>query len=80
MFSFLQDSNMSTDYKIVIVSRDDSEEPKFTIPSKLSLDETANAGHEILNGSHEQKLSINNFTTNAERRALSDRSEANLLV
>lgn len=74
---------MLTDYKIDILGRHDSEEePELsTLPSKLSLDGKANAGHKILNGIHEQrKTSINNFATNAERRALSDRCEANLLV
>lgn len=70
---------MSKDYKIDIIGRRHSEdEPELgTLPSKLSLDEKANAGH----GIHEQgPISIDNFATNAERRALSDRYGANLLV
>ncbi|KAJ1441866.1 Sugar phosphate transporter domain [Sesbania bispinosa] len=67
---------MSSDFKLDIVTQHDLEEPGLstTINSKLSLDEKATTVHTIFNGIHEQgKLSINNFATNTERRALNDR-------
>ncbi|XP_061373426.1 GDP-mannose transporter GONST2-like [Gastrolobium bilobum] len=68
--------DMSSDFKLDIVTQHDSAEPGLstTMSSKLSLDEKANAVHTIFNGVHEQgKLSINNFAINTERRALNDR-------
>ncbi|XP_019418344.1 PREDICTED: GDP-mannose transporter GONST2-like isoform X2 [Lupinus angustifolius] len=56
---------MSSDYKLDIVTHHDHQEPGLstTISSRQSLE-----------GIHEQgNMSINNFTTNAERRALNDR-------
>ncbi|OIV95559.1 hypothetical protein TanjilG_02914 [Lupinus angustifolius] len=55
---------MSSDYKLDIVTHHDHQEPGLstTISSRQSLE-----------GIHEQgNMSINNFTTNAERRALND--------
>ncbi|XP_054819735.1 GDP-mannose transporter GONST2-like isoform X2 [Prosopis cineraria] len=66
---------MSTDYKIDIGRHGFKEEPELSIlPSKLLLDEDADAVHENLNGIREQeKISINNYSTNADRRASNDR-------
>lgn len=72
---------MSSDFKLDVVTQHDSEEPGLstTISSKL-LDEKANTVHTIFNGIREQgKLPMNNFATSAERRALNDRCETNLL-
>ncbi|KAI9109172.1 hypothetical protein K1719_019795 [Acacia pycnantha] len=68
-------SNMPNDYKIDIGRHGFKEEPEVRIlPSKLLLDEEANAVRGNLIGNHEQeKISTNNYSTNAERRALSDR-------
>ncbi|XP_028771445.1 GDP-mannose transporter GONST2-like [Neltuma alba] len=64
---------MSTDYKIDVGSRGFKEEPELSIlPSKLLLDEEVNAARENLIGIQE-KISINDYSTNAERRAVSDR-------
>lgn len=73
---------MKNDYKIDIGSHGFKEEPEMGIlSSKLLLDEEADAesGNHI--GIHEQeKISINNYSTNAGRRALSDRCEINHLI
>ncbi|KAF1891397.1 hypothetical protein Lal_00017029 [Lupinus albus] len=56
--STLRVNDMSSDYKLDIVTHHDLEEP----------------GRQSLEGIHEQgNISINNFATNAERRALNDR-------
>ncbi|KAJ7959788.1 GDP-mannose transporter like [Quillaja saponaria] len=66
---------MSSDFKSDVVIFHDSEEPELsTLSAKLNLDEKVNAMYEVFNGIHDQgKRSPNNFSTNAERRGLSDR-------
>ncbi|RDX70705.1 GDP-mannose transporter GONST2, partial [Mucuna pruriens] len=63
--------DMSSDFKLDIFSEHDSEEPGLgtAITSKM-FDEKADAVHTVR---EQGKLSINNFATNAERRALNDR-------
>lgn len=62
---------MSSNFKLDIVTQHEPEEPGLstTITSRLSLDGIREQG----------KMPINNFATNAERRALNDRCEINLL-
>lgn len=81
-FSYFQVYIMSGDYKLDIGTHHGSEEPRLstTIDSKLSLDEYANAVHTTFNGIRDQgKLAVNNFSTNAERRALTDRCKTSIL-
>ncbi|KAL2332931.1 hypothetical protein Fmac_014144 [Flemingia macrophylla] len=63
---------MSTDFKLDIFPQHDPEEPGLgtTITSKILLDEKANSLHTVRD---QGKLSINNFATNADPRALNDR-------
>ncbi|CAJ1960317.1 unnamed protein product [Sphenostylis stenocarpa] len=65
-------NDMSSDFKLDIYSQHDPEETGLgsTVTSKKLLDERANATHAVRK---QGNLSINNFATNAERRALNDR-------
>jgi len=68
---------MSSDFKLDIIDQHDPEEPglgRGMISEKL-LDERTNAMHTVRK---QGNLTINNFATNAERRALNDRCERNL--
>ncbi|XP_027933421.1 GDP-mannose transporter GONST2-like [Vigna unguiculata] len=63
---------MSSDFKLDIIDQHDPEEPglgRGMISEKL-LDERTNAMHTVRK---QGNLTINNFATNAERRALNDR-------
>ncbi|KAI4306629.1 hypothetical protein L6164_029890 [Bauhinia variegata] len=65
---------MSSEFKLDVVNYDSEEAEVSTINSKMSLDERIDAMGRNFDGIHDQgKMSINNFTTNVEHRAIGDR-------